>query len=123
EPERQVAGRRGAGGRSAARAGAREVDGACAPAVMPPGGHRRVHQVIDTGDAVEHRAHLSGLQRPGAGSLASGHSRAYFSCDRNSTAALNLFAGRFLNEGIGAVGLTRVRAIMVPDVRRDAMWV
>src|ERR1700704_118228 len=35
----------------------------------------------------------------------------YFSCARKATTALNFFGGRFLNDGIGAVGLTSVRAI------------
>src|SRR5271169_5004945 len=37
--------------------------------------------------------------------------RRYFSCDRKLTTALNFAGGRFLNEGIGAVGFTSVRAI------------
>ena len=37
--------------------------------------------------------------------------RRYFSCVRKETTALNFFGGRFLNEGIGAVGFTSVRAI------------
>src|ERR1035438_318294 len=35
----------------------------------------------------------------------------YFSCDRKLTTALNFAGGRFLNDGIGAVGFTSVRAI------------
>jgi hypothetical protein len=35
----------------------------------------------------------------------------YLSWERKNTAALNFFGGRFLKEGIGAVGLTSVRAI------------
>src|ERR1700729_1978579 len=34
-----------------------------------------------------------------------------FDSDRNSTIASNFFGGRFLNDGIGAVGFTSVRAI------------
>src|SRR5271154_3378112 len=37
--------------------------------------------------------------------------RRYFSCDRKLTTALNFAGGRFLNDGIGAVGFTSVRAI------------
>src|SRR5258708_4445534 len=72
---------------------------------MQPGGHRRVHQVIDARDAVEHRADLSRLQLSGL--CPSGCA----GCERNSTTDLNFCGGRFLNEGIGAVGLTSVRAI------------
>ena len=35
----------------------------------------------------------------------------YFSCERKLTTALNFCGGRFLNDGIGAVGFTSVRAI------------
>ena len=35
----------------------------------------------------------------------------YFNCERKATTASNFCGGRFLNEGIGAVGLTSVRAI------------
>ena len=35
----------------------------------------------------------------------------YFSCERKSTTASNFCGGRFLNDGIGAVGFTSVRAI------------
>jgi hypothetical protein len=48
--------------------------------------------------------------------------RVYFSCERNSTAALNFCGGRFLNDGIGAVGFTSVRAIPWRG-SRDPMWV
>src|SRR5581483_10938099 len=37
--------------------------------------------------------------------------RGYWSSDRKPTRALNLFGGRFLNDGIGAVGFRRVDAI------------
>jgi len=30
----------------------------------------------------------------------------YFSCERKATTAVNFWGGRFLNEGIGAVGFT-----------------
>src|ERR1035438_4397456 len=46
----------------------------------------------------------------------------YFSCDRKLTTALNFCGGRFLNDGIGAVGFTSVRAIPWRG-SRDAMCV
>src|SRR5207245_9891754 len=46
----------------------------------------------------------------------------YFSCERKATTASNCLGGRFLNEGIGAVGLTSVRA-MPWRGSRDAMCV
>ncbi len=97
--------------------------------------HDGVHQVIDARDAIEHRAHLRGLQRPAAcratSEVAAGirlrrsvrcaprpASRGrYFSCSRKVTTAWNFFGGRFLNDGIGAVGLTSVRAIAWRGIR------
>src|SRR6202035_3427564 len=61
ELDREVAGPRRDVEHTAPRADAREVDRTSAPAVMQPCGHRRVHPVVDAGDAVAHRAHLSGL--------------------------------------------------------------
>ena len=96
---------------------AREINGALAPAVMQPRRHDVVHHVIEPRDAVEHRPHLSGLQR--AGSLRLRH---YFRSDRKATIAENFFGDNFLNEGIGAVGFTSVRAIPFGG-SRDAMCV
>ena len=80
ELERQIAGAGGDVEHAAAGADARQIGGARAPAMVQAGGHRRVHQVIDARDAVEHRAHLARLQRPGVGArsragIASGHAR------------------------------------------------
>ncbi len=36
------------------------VGGAVAPAMVHAGGHRRVHQVVDAGDPVEHSPDLAG---------------------------------------------------------------
>ena len=48
---------------------ARQVGRALAPAVVQPRRHDRVHEVVDAGDAVEHRAHLPLLEgaRTGVG--------------------------------------------------------
>ena len=42
----------------------REVGRALAPAVVQPGRHDRVHDVVEARDAVEHRADLTLLERP-----------------------------------------------------------
>ena len=42
--------------------------------------------------------------------------------ERKLTIASNFFAGRFLKEGIGAVGLTSVRSMPWRGIR-DPMWV
>ena len=56
-----------------------------------------------------------------------GHACAYLSWRGNSTIAVNFCGGRFLNDGIGAVGSTSVRAIArrgsrAPDVRQVGAW-
>ena len=53
---------RGRPGRTPARSAARSRQRWCSPAVMT-----RVHQVVDPGDAVEHRPHLPLRERAGAG--------------------------------------------------------
>ena len=102
----------------------REIDGARAPAVVQARCHQCVQRVIDGRHAVEHGPHLSCLQ-PSGGRVSAkldGHETGYFSCERKKIAASNFFGGRFLNDGIGAVGLTSVRAI--PNAgRREPMWV
>src|ERR1700733_1117627 len=90
--------------------------------MMQTRGHRCVQRVIYARDAVEHRADLTRLKRAGAAVLRSRHAPCYLSVERKSMTALNFFAGRFLNDGIGAVGLTSVRA-MPKDGSREAMWV
>ena len=72
---------------------------ALAPALVHADGHDRVHEVVDAGDAVEHRADLRVWERA-----------AYFSDARNSTSSWN-FSGWFSRsdsyDGIGDVGLTQ----------------
>ncbi len=80
--------------------------------MVQAGGHHPVQEVVDAGDAVEHAPHLPRLECSGAG-----HGRRYFSCDRKATIALNFCGGRCLNDGIGAVGLTSVRAIPWRGIR------
>src|SRR5256885_1182675 len=46
----------------------------------------------------------------------------YFDCERKVTTSLNFSGGRFLNEGIGAVGFTSVRA-MPCAYSFDPTWV
>ena len=111
ELEREVPGPGGDVEDAVAGADLGEVGGALAPAVVQPGGHGGVEEVVDPGDAVEHRTCLAGLASAPCRRATSGMVHGYLSCERNSTTALNFCGGRFLKEGIGAVGLTSVRAI------------
>ncbi|MGA2758373.1 MAG: hypothetical protein ABSF58_13570 [Solirubrobacteraceae bacterium] len=43
----------------------RELHRPLAPAVMQAGRHQRVHRVVRTGDAIEHRSHLARFERTG----------------------------------------------------------
>src|SRR5204862_6459531 len=91
------------------------ISGTTAPAMVHARGHRRVHQVIDASDPVEHRPHLDGevaglaigklslrgshhgtvslpetdLRRPG-----------YFSDARKSATSFSFFRPRPWNEGM-----------------------
>jgi len=58
ELEGEVAGAAAGVEGAVARLQLRTLGGALTPAVMKAGGHRRVHQVVDPGDAVEHAADL-----------------------------------------------------------------
>ena len=110
-----------------ARADAREVGRPLAPAVVQPGRHDRVHEVVDAGDAIEHRADLTLLER-----CRTGGGRRYrrllvssCSCARKSTSAVFFSSGRPANDGIGAVGFSSVRRIarlrqLVADRRSGA---
>ena len=83
-----------------ARADARRGRPRGAPAVVQPGRHDRVHEVVDARDAVEHRPHLRLLQRAVPARLGvppSRSSRRYFSWPRKATSALN-FCGLQLRE-------------------------
>ena len=83
------------------------VDGALAPAVVHPGGHRRVHQVVDAGDPVEHAADLGGELLRFARRLALGGGQSY----------QGLEAGRF-NRGRVAAGFVGQRGIRVAGTAR-----
>ena len=68
--DREVAGAGGDVERAVARPQPREVGRALAPAVVQPRRHDRVHEVVEAGDAVEHRADLAlleGARRGGGG--------------------------------------------------------
>ena len=70
--------------RARSRRDARQLDRALAPALVHADGHDRVHEVVDAGDAVEHRADLRCL----------GSVPRYFSDARKSTSSWN-FSGWF----------------------------
>ena len=47
----------------------RQVNGAAAPAMMQTSRHQRIHQVVDTSDAVEHRLYLRLFERAASGTI------------------------------------------------------
>ena len=111
ELERQVAGAGGDIEHAAARADAGEVRRPLAPAVVQAGRHHACsagHRPPRCGRTSPAPAPPRAFPRHGCHGC--GHA-SYFSCDRKATTALNFCGGRFLNEGIGAVGFTSVRAI------------
>ena len=77
ELDRQVAGPGRDVERARARRQRRHVGRALAPAMVQPCGHDRVHQVVDAGDAVEHRLDLRLGER-----ARRGHRPRYFSDPR-----------------------------------------
>ena len=99
----------------------RQVGGAPTPLVVQPGGHHRVHAVVQPGDPVEHRPDLGLLQgawcaarrggcAPGHGPSAAGLLQLGEEADE-VIELLRGFCARLLNDGIGAVGLRSVDAI------------
>src|SRR6202042_1806882 len=94
------------------------------PTMMQARRHQRVQRVIDGRHTVEHGPHLPRLQPSGdrVSTKLAGHGPGYFNCERKKIAASNFLGGRFLNDGIGAVGLTSVRA-MPNSGKREPMWV
>src|ERR1700722_7559492 len=122
ELDRKIAGAGGHVEYATTRMHTSQIDCPRAPTVVQPCCHQCVQRVIDGRHTVEHGPHLTRLQ-PSCGRVSRvEHETGYFSCERKKIAASNFFGGRFLNEGIGAVGLTSVRAI--PNAgRREPMWV
>src|SRR3954468_4065738 len=80
--------------------------------MVQPGRHDRVQDVIDPRDAIEHRADLPLFERAGGAQLPSP-----LSWERKATRSAFFCSGSPRNDGIGAVGLSRVRRIAAAGSR------
>ena len=89
------------------------------PAMVQARRHDRVHRVVAPRDPVEHRSDLTLVCH--ARGRGAAHP-VYLRAARYSTRALNFSGGREAYEGIGAVGLRRVRSIAGAG-SFDPMWV